>query len=320
MKLILSVLIVISTILLGNIFCLECRSNSACPSSTQYCKFESGTCKQSGAIGVCTTVPQVCYMLYKPVCGCDGRSYSNQCWASYNRTSVQYSGQCTSAIRCNRTNDVCKSMSSRKMYCHYGSCNSTNGQCAIQPEVCPKIYKPVCGCNSVTYGNDCEAAAAGQTVSHEGACSNVTTCTDNSKCSSTKEFCKKSSCGSTVSGKCMNKPDFCPEYYKPVCGCDGKTYSNECFASMSGVNIKHEGACNSKNDSCSVTQNDENTCGNNDFCSLQSGTCLGNGHCTPKPRACNRIYKPVCSCNGKTFGNACEAAASGQNVLHQGAC
>ncbi len=38
-------------------------------------------------------------------------------------------------------------------------------------------------------------------------------------------------------------PGYCIEVYDPVCGQDGKTYSNECFAKVAGVPIKHKGEC-----------------------------------------------------------------------------
>ncbi len=36
---------------------------------------------------------------------------------------------------------------------------------------------------------------------------------------------------------------YCVQVYDPVCGEDGKTYSNECFAKISKVNINHKGEC-----------------------------------------------------------------------------
>lgn len=44
------------------------------------------------------------------------------------------------------------------------------GQCRALPTVCPRLYLPVCGCNAQTYGNACQANAAGVSVDHEGAC------------------------------------------------------------------------------------------------------------------------------------------------------
>ena len=38
--------------------------------------------------------------------------------------------------------------------------------------VCQAIYIPVCGCNGVTYGNACEATAAGVLHSEPGECPN----------------------------------------------------------------------------------------------------------------------------------------------------
>ena len=35
----------------------------------------------------------------------------------------------------------------------------------------------------------------------------------------------------------------CIEVYDPVCGCDGKTYSNTCFAEIAGVTSYQKGEC-----------------------------------------------------------------------------
>lgn len=35
----------------------------------------------------------------------------------------------------------------------------------------------------------------------------------------------------------------CIEIYSPVCGCDGNTYDNSCFAEIAGVTSWKEGSC-----------------------------------------------------------------------------
>jgi len=50
-----------------------------------------------------------------------------------------------------------------------GDCGGT-GNCRQRPHICFDVWDPVCGCDGATYGNACEAAAAGASVDYQGAC------------------------------------------------------------------------------------------------------------------------------------------------------
>lgn len=76
----------------------------------------------------------------------------------------------------------------------------------------------------------------------------------------------------------------CTEEWDPVCGADGVTYSNACFAEMAGVEVAHDGECDTP------------------IC------------------ACPAVYAPVCGSDGVTYGNECEASCAGAMVAHEGAC
>lgn len=185
-----------------------------------------------------------------PVCGCDGQTHRNSCAATATGILRWEPGECRSEcfIPWSRDPDA----------------------------ICPAVFDPVCGCDGTSYSNSCEARADGIGQWEDGECpGDSLACTDPS----------------------IANPDLiCAGVYEPVCGCDGKTYSNSCEAGAAGVVRWEPGAC----------AGDETA-------------CLDESLIDPN-RICSSVFEPVCGCDGKAYSNSCQAEARGVARWTQGSC
>lgn len=131
-----------------------------------------------------------------------------------------------------------------------------------------------------------------------------------------------------MQGVCKVRPKACTREYRPVCGCNGRTYPNACVAASAGMSVLHTGKCRNalkpaprRKRICGGKAG--RRCGRGEYCRIKTGDCrvVGvQGVCRTRPRGCTRELRPVCGCNGRTYPNACAAASAGVNVLHKGKC
>jgi Kazal-type serine protease inhibitor domain len=59
-----------------------------------FCEFGSGTCGRFDQGGTCARVPRFCPLIYRPVCGCNGKTFVNNCTRQVARVSLKHNGRC----------------------------------------------------------------------------------------------------------------------------------------------------------------------------------------------------------------------------------
>ena len=70
-----------------------CGPANACRPG-MFCEYTEGSCGSEGSVGICRKLVTICTMIYAPVCGCDGKTYSSDCAARAKGQSVRAKGEC----------------------------------------------------------------------------------------------------------------------------------------------------------------------------------------------------------------------------------
>lgn len=151
-----------------------------------------------------------CSFTVSPVCGSDGVTYLNSCFAEAAGITFYTAGACWNPGL------IVENM---------------------RPAAdCPTAYQPVCGFNGITYGNACEAEAAGVVNYYSGLCdAGDLTCYDPGLIIISN--------GTSVNQVTGVITLTCASNSGPVCGCDGEQYASACLAEASGVRSYTTGGC-----------------------------------------------------------------------------
>jgi hypothetical protein len=60
-----------------------------------WCQIRTGLCQAADGPGSCVKVPEVCSQIFQPVCGCNGKTYGNDCERQAAKVSKAHDGACS---------------------------------------------------------------------------------------------------------------------------------------------------------------------------------------------------------------------------------
>ncbi|XP_075972512.1 serine protease inhibitor dipetalogastin-like [Anticarsia gemmatalis] len=275
-------------------------------------------------------IPCNCNYIYEPVCGNDGRTYSNEC-----------------VLKCISASNVANHLPAVLI--------KSRGECPRKPCSCPKILKQVCGSDGYTYANECAVNCENArrkligldpiSIQYAGPCRRpycicsdviIPVCGTDGR--TYRNICVLQ-CVSRINQSQGNPPIFaqyggackkencdCPPRDDPLCASDGNTYKNRCMLACQNrrrdqlgkrpLTVQYKGQCYD----CQCPAIYAPVCaGGITFANRCILACTNKRRASQKPPlpplkisnigpcpcACKLIWDPLCATDERTYANIC---------------
>jgi hypothetical protein len=189
------------------------------------------------------------------------------------------------------------------LYCRHPDreCRSVNATCQKVVDDCDGVFYPVCGCDDVTYINECLLRMNGVSLRHRGRCRNE--CTTHLDCAEESEAPSIDTGGGGGGGGVGFATS-----RTPTAGVGNDRESVRVMTAFSGRWVG--GGVESNHGNHRPTMH----------CLRPPGRCNHIGRCSPVPTPCTHVWDPVCSCTNTTFANDCQLRRALQSIDYYGQC